>query len=50
MTTEIDFRTAINEALDAVDAEVEERIVATVQAAKAGPFPDPGAPVSEFKA
>jgi TPP-dependent pyruvate/acetoin dehydrogenase alpha subunit len=38
-----------NEALDAVDAEVEERIAATVEAAKAAPFPDPDAPVTEFK-
>jgi TPP-dependent pyruvate/acetoin dehydrogenase alpha subunit len=37
-------------ALDAVDNEVEEHIAATVDAAKAGPFPDPGAPVTEFKA
>ena len=37
------------EALDAVDAEVEEQLSATVEAAKAGPFPDPEAPVTEFK-
>jgi TPP-dependent pyruvate/acetoin dehydrogenase alpha subunit len=37
------------EALDAVDAEVEEQLGATVEAAKAAPFPDPGATVREFK-
>jgi TPP-dependent pyruvate/acetoin dehydrogenase alpha subunit len=37
------------EALDAVDAEVEQQLGATVEAAKAAPFPDPGAPVREFK-
>jgi TPP-dependent pyruvate/acetoin dehydrogenase alpha subunit len=38
------------EAIDAVDAEVEEQIAATVEAAKAAPFPDPDAPVTEFRA
>jgi TPP-dependent pyruvate/acetoin dehydrogenase alpha subunit len=37
------------DALDAVDAEVEEQIAAVVEAAKAAPFPDPGEPVREFK-
>jgi TPP-dependent pyruvate/acetoin dehydrogenase alpha subunit len=37
------------EALDAVDARVEETIAAVVEAAKAAPFPDPQAPVTEFK-
>jgi TPP-dependent pyruvate/acetoin dehydrogenase alpha subunit len=38
------------ETLDAVDAQVEEHIAAVVEAAKAAPFPDPGAPVTEFRA
>jgi TPP-dependent pyruvate/acetoin dehydrogenase alpha subunit len=38
------------EALDAVDAEVEEQLGAVIEAAKAAPFPDPGEPVTEFKA
>jgi TPP-dependent pyruvate/acetoin dehydrogenase alpha subunit len=37
------------EALDAVDAEVEEQLAAAIEAAKAAPFPDPAAPVTEFK-
>jgi len=37
------------EALDAIDAQVEEEIAATVDAAKDAPFPDPGAPVTEFR-
>ena len=37
-------------ALDAVDAEVEEQLQAVIEAAKAAPFPDPGEPVTEFKA
>jgi TPP-dependent pyruvate/acetoin dehydrogenase alpha subunit len=38
------------EAIDAVDADVEQEIAATVEAAKAAPFPDPEAPVTEFRA
>jgi acetoin:2,6-dichlorophenolindophenol oxidoreductase subunit alpha len=38
------------EALDGIDAQVEEEITATVDAAKEAPFPDPGAPVTEFRA
>jgi acetoin:2,6-dichlorophenolindophenol oxidoreductase subunit alpha len=38
------------EALAGVDARVEEKIAAIVDAAKAAPFPDPDAPVTEFKA
>jgi TPP-dependent pyruvate/acetoin dehydrogenase alpha subunit len=38
------------EALDGIDAQVEEEITATVDAAKDAPFPDPGAPVTEFSA
>ena len=38
------------EALDGIDARVEEEITATVDAAKEAPFPDPGAPVTEFSA
>src|SRR4051812_14163427 len=38
------------EALDAVDAQVEENIAQVIEAAKAAPFPDPEAPVTEFKA
>jgi TPP-dependent pyruvate/acetoin dehydrogenase alpha subunit len=38
------------EALGAVDAQVEENIAQVIEAAKAAPFPDPEAPVTEFKA
>jgi TPP-dependent pyruvate/acetoin dehydrogenase alpha subunit len=38
------------EAIDAIDAQVEDEIAATVDAAKEAPFPDPGAPVTEFRA
>jgi acetoin:2,6-dichlorophenolindophenol oxidoreductase subunit alpha len=41
---------ATEETLDGIDAQVEEEITATVDAAKEAPFPDPGAPVTEFKA
>jgi TPP-dependent pyruvate/acetoin dehydrogenase alpha subunit len=37
------------ETLDRVDDEVEEQLRSTVQAATEAPFPDPGAPVQEFK-
>ena len=36
------------EALDGVDAQVEEYLAAVVESAKAAPFPDPDAPVTEF--
>jgi len=36
------------EALDGVDAQVEEHLAAVVESAKAAPFPDPDAPVTEF--
>src|SRR4051794_11408131 len=38
------------EALEAVDAQVEENLAQVIEAAKAAPFPDPEAPVTEFKA
>jgi acetoin:2,6-dichlorophenolindophenol oxidoreductase subunit alpha len=37
------------EALDAVDADVEEQLSAAIEAASAAPFPDPGQTVREFK-